>query len=89
MVYSINYDLNNPGQNYEKVRAAVEALGPAVKALHSTFLLHSTLDATQVWTRIAHAFDQNDRCLISEITHNNAGWMGQNVWNWINARRAA
>ena len=89
MVYSVNYDLNNPGQNYEKVKAAVEALGPSIRVLKSTFLVSCPLSASVVWDKISWAFDTNDRAFISQVTSNHAGWLGTDLWNWLSPKVAA
>jgi hypothetical protein len=89
VIYSINYDLNIPGQNYDRVRHAIEALGPSYKALKSTFLVRTSKSANEVWGSIHSAFDATDRCLVSEVTANHSGWLGKDVWEWVNQQSVA
>lgn len=86
-IFSINYDLNSPGQNYERVNQAVGPAGRSIRVLYSTFLIDFGGSASDLWSRICGAFDRNDRCLISEVTTNRQGWMSQDIWDWLNAHR--
>ena len=87
MIIAINYDLKKPGQNYEKLYSAIKGLGVWWHYLGSTWLVETTLTATQVWDRLAPHVDTNDRFLVIGVTQDYSGWLSQDAWDWLNSRR--
>jgi CTP synthase (UTP-ammonia lyase) len=68
----ISYDLMNPGQNYEKVAAAIRSLGTASKLLLSLWYVKSNHTAEQARDAVAKAADPNDKILVIDATNNRA-----------------
>lgn len=68
----ISYDLMNPGQNYEKVAAAIKSLGPASKLLLSLWYVKSNYTAEQARDVVAKAVDPNDKILVVDVTNKTA-----------------
>jgi hypothetical protein len=68
----ISYDLMNPGQNYEKVAAAIRSLGTASKLLFSLWYVKSTYTAEQARDAVAAAVDRNDKVLVIDVTNSRA-----------------
>jgi hypothetical protein len=68
----ISYDLMNPGQNYEKVAAAIKSLGTASKLLLSLWYVKSTYTAEQARDAVAKAVDPNDKILVVDVTNKRA-----------------
>jgi hypothetical protein len=68
----ISYDLMNPGQNYEKVAAAIKSLGTASKLLLSLWYVKSTYTAEQAKDVVATATDPNDKILVVDATNKTA-----------------
>ncbi len=68
----ISYDLMNPGQNYEKVAAAIKSLGTASKLLLSLWYVKSNYTAEQAQDAVAKANDPNDKILVIDATNNRA-----------------
>jgi hypothetical protein len=87
MVYHVAYDLNVPGQHYDKVIAEITRT-PHLKILRSSWLVDTNEAAPTLRTRIMAVADQNDRLFISQVTGNNDGWLGQDQWDWLNQRVA-
>lgn len=86
MIYAINYDLKQPGQNYDELFKAIKGLGAWWHYLGSTWLVDTSLTATQVWDRISPHTDKNDRFLIISVTRNYSGWLPEDAWEWIKSR---
>lgn len=86
MIYAINYDLKQPGRNYEELHKAIKALGTWWHYLDSTWLVDTTLSAKEVWDRLGSHVDQNDAVLVIGVTRNYSGWLPQRAWDWINQR---
>ncbi|MEL6216986.1 MAG: hypothetical protein AAFR79_00750 [Pseudomonadota bacterium] len=86
MIYAINYDLKKPDRNYEELHKAIKALGAWWHYLDSTWLVDTSLSATEVWDRLAPHVDNNDSVLVIGVTRNYSGWLPQKAWDWINQR---
>lgn len=83
-VLLVTYDLNKPGQDYEKVHQAIKDLGSWWHYLESTWLVVTTVTPGQAWDRIAPAFDKSDHCLILDVTGDDySGWLPEKAWEWI------
>lgn len=87
MVYMITYDLNSPGQNYDKV---IEAIKDASNGVWCTFWKSSYLiksnfkSADDVFAKIKPHLDGNDKVLVIEVKNNKQGWLTKEEWKYIN-----
>ena len=88
MIYSINYDLNKPGQDYAKLHEAIKGLGPWWHYLDSTWLVDTNLNADQIWNRLSQHVDKNDFVLVIGVTRDYSGWLPKDAWEWIKSRSA-
>ena len=88
MIYAINYDLKQPGRDYEGLHEAIKSCGPWWHYLESTWLVDTSLDADGIWKRLARHFDKNDNALVIGVTRDHQGWLPKEAWKWINDRRA-
>ncbi|MBP9143897.1 MAG: hypothetical protein KBF21_15935 [Thermoanaerobaculia bacterium] len=90
-VYSVNYDLNRPGQNYAGLISELENSPNWWHFLKSSWLIATFETPEQLWDRISPHIDKSDTVLIIEVVNRSAGWMSQEAWDWINVnvRRAA
>jgi hypothetical protein len=86
VIYSINYDLKRPGQNYEKLYEAIKSCGDWWHFLGSTWLVDTSLNAQGIWDRLAPHVDKNDIFLVIGVTRDNQGWLPEKAWEWINTR---
>lgn len=87
MVYMITYDLNSPGQNYEKVIEAIKGASNGVWCTYwkSSYLIKSNLKtAVDVFQKIKPHLDGNDRVLVIEVNNNKEGWLTEKEWKYIN-----
>lgn len=85
MVYHVAYDLNVPGQHYDKVIAEITRTAN-MKILKSSWLVETDETPADLRTRIMAVADANDRCFIAQVTGNNDGWLTEDMWSWLNAR---
>lgn len=82
----ITYDLNKPGQDYDKLYEKIKALGAWWHHLDSTWIVTSTLTPSEAFDRLKLALDESDRVLIVNITGDTySGWLTQKGWDWLKA----
>ena len=81
----ITYDLNKPGQSYDKLYEKIKGVGSAWwHYLDSTWIVASAKSPSQVFEAIRLALDDSDSVLILNITGDTySGWLTQDAWNWI------
>jgi hypothetical protein len=87
MIYSVNYDLKKPGQNYAPLYEAIKGCGAWWHFLGSTWLLDTALDATGIWRRLQPHVDANDNVLVIGVTKDYSGQLPPAAWEWIRERR--
>ncbi len=86
MVYMITYDLNQKGQQYENVIAAIKEASSGVwcSFWKSSYLIKSNLPtADEVFNRIKPYLDANDTLFVTEITDNYQGWLSDAQWTFV------
>jgi hypothetical protein len=86
MIYSINYDLKKPGRDYTDLYNAIKSCGVWWHHLGSTWLVDTSLNATQIWNKLKGAIDANDYVLVIGVTADNNGQLPKEAWDWINTR---
>lgn len=72
----IAYDLNRPGQDYGSLIDAIKALGAWWHHLDSTWLVKTTLSATQLRDHLAGYLDTDDELLVVDVTGDARAWRG-------------
>ena len=70
----ISYDLNKPGQNYEKLIEAIKSLGPWAKLQQSFWYVNSIYDAATAAKHLKQFTDANDYLVVVDATNNNVYW---------------
>lgn len=83
-IKQIAYDLRSPGQNYERLYAAIRSYGTYCHALDSTWLVLTGESADAVRTRLSRHLDSNDGLLVAALT-GEASWQGlsNEVSRWL------
>jgi hypothetical protein len=64
--FIVSYDLFRPGQNYQQLFNALEALG-AKRALLSLWVLRGDYKAAAIRDHLMRYIDQNDRIIVAEM----------------------
>ena len=86
----VSYDLNKPGQGYEKVIAEIKEQGTWAKVHYSLFYLKSEKTSQQVAEAVRKKMDANDRLIVVDATNDVAYWYNlpsdvselmQRIWN--------
>lgn len=91
-VYLVTWDLNKERQNYTVVRDQFLARLNRYEnikdpGLDSVCFVSSNLTSYQISDDLRLAMDQNDRIIVTRlISGNYQGWLGENIWIWINQR---
>lgn len=74
-VYSINYDLRQPGRNYGPLYDAIKSYGTYYNALESLWIIATAKSAEQVRDHLAKHIDGNDGLLVARLS-GEAAWQG-------------
>ena len=85
-VYNVSYDLNKSGKDYKGLHDELKSTSEYFHLLDSTWLLHTSESAHQIWERLKEHVDSNDRILIAQITSNKQGWLSKAAWEWLDAK---
>jgi hypothetical protein len=67
-VYSISYDLHNPGQNYEDLHEAIKDFGGWWHHLESTWLVDTSSSASDIAEELYPHLDSNDELLVTRLS---------------------
>lgn len=73
--YLITYDLMKPGQDYQKLFAAIKALGLWWHCLDSTWIVKHAGPASAIRDALQPFIDANDRLLVVKLS-GEAAWFG-------------
>tara|TARA_R110002020_G_scaffold471284_1_gene698199 strand:+ start:2825 stop:3109 length:285 start_codon:yes stop_codon:yes gene_type:complete len=91
-VYLVTWDLNKEKPNYNQARQKlINHLNQYehIKdpGLDSVWFISSTSSASALEGSIRANMDDSDRLFVTKlVTGNHQGWIGQDIWTWINAR---
>jgi hypothetical protein len=75
----VGYDLNRPGQNYQKLWDYLKSRNNWWHHLDSTWIVKTYQTAAQLRDDIVRLIDPNDEVLVVDITGDAAAWFGFNV----------
>lgn len=87
----IGYDLNRPGQRYDDLIDAIKSLGTWWHHLDSTWIVDTSLGASQVRDRLSRTIDAGDELLVVDVTNRNWASRGlpQPANTWLSLHVAA
>lgn len=82
----ICYDLNAPGQDYDKIRLAIEGLGAWCRFQRSSWVVKTHLNPIQVRDLLRQKTDRNDALFVTHLSSQSA-WSGliKEVVDWLEA----
>lgn len=83
-LYSIDYDLRQPGRDYSTLYAAIKSYGNWCRALESHWIVATTTSAAAIRDHLSRYMDANDRLLVTRLS-GEAAWMGlsDEVSGWL------
>lgn len=70
----ISYDLNSPGQDYDKVIEAIKSLGNWAKVQKSVWYVSTSYSAINARDFVWSKMDENDSLIVIDATNNDAAW---------------
>jgi hypothetical protein len=84
MIFSISYDLRQPGRNYDDLYKTIKSAPGWAHAMESYWFI-STSESVKVWSdRLLKVIDENDSLFVVDITGQpHQGWMSEDVWDWL------
>lgn len=81
-VYCVSYDLNSPGQKYEKVHEVLKGFSKWYHIMDSTWLISTHYNATQIRDMISPYLDASDKMFVSRVDEY-SGWLTDDEWTWL------
>lgn len=84
-VYLITYDLNSPGQKYDKLYETIMSFGDWAHYLDSTWFVDTKLSKVQMREKLKTVIDKNDHFFICKVTDYD-GWADKKLWEWLGQR---
>lgn len=84
-IYSISYDLRQPGRNYANLYEAIKKIDPNYQhPLESNWFVRSFDEANNIYEILRPHIDDNDLLFVVEVNaKNRQGWMLRTFWNWF------
>ncbi|MCQ2301210.1 MAG: hypothetical protein MJZ94_01120 [Bacteroidales bacterium] len=84
-IYSISYDLRQPGHDYSGLYDAIKTIDPNCQhPLESNWFVKSYITANEIYNNLRSHIDDNDLLFVVEIDpYNRQGWMVRTFWDWI------
>ena len=82
-VYSVSYDLNKEGQDYDGIISEIKSFNGYRKVMKSHWLVCHNGKAKQVYEKLQKHLDKNDHILIMEASPNYHGTLPKEVWDWL------
>lgn len=88
MMVLITYDLTQPGRDYEKLFAAIRALGNWCHALESVWILDTQWGAIQIRDNLKLHVDANDKIFTVRMQRDWGSWnLSKEIIDWLNGPR--
>jgi len=84
-VYLISFDLDSPGQNYDKIGEAIKSYDTWAKILTTTFLIVADETAKDVRDYLIKFIDSNDKLFVAKLSGETA-WTGpfsKEITEWL------
>lgn len=81
--YCVSYDLNKAGQNYDALYEELKKSPNWCHPMDSTWVIITNESAQQLSDRLRKHLDDNDRLLVIKVVRPYAGWLTQEVWDWL------
>ncbi len=66
--YIIEYDLRQPGRNYDALYDAIKSFGAWAHITESTWFIKSGSQCTIIRDKLMECLDKNDRIFVAELT---------------------
>lgn len=84
MMYLINYDLKNPGQNYDDLIKAIKGYGSWAKIARSCWAIKSTKTAVQIREDLKQHIDSSDVLFVCKFEDWASYNLDKEVADWLN-----
>jgi len=81
-VYCVSYDLNSPGQKYEKVHTTLKNFNKWYHLMDSTWLISTTYNAQGIRDQLSPHLDNTDKLIVSRVDEY-SGWLTEDEWQWL------
>ena len=82
-VYSVSYDLNKIGQNYDGLINEIKTFNDYEKVMKSHWFIYYNGTAEQAYTKLYKHLDKNDHVLVLQASKDFRGWLSLKGCDWI------
>lgn len=82
-IYSISYDLNKNGQNYDGLINEIKKSPDWCKPTESYWFISTRESANQVYERLSKYIDRNDYLIVIKVGGQYQGWLPNAIWGWL------
>ena len=82
-VILITYDLNSPGQNYEKLVGKIKKFDAWARLSESSYAVRTDLAPTRIFEILKPYVDPNDQIYLINLTRPFAGQGSEEVNKWL------
>lgn len=82
-VYSVTYDLNKSGKNYDGLIEELKNTLAYIKYQKSAWLIKTNESLENLYERLRAQIDDNDYLLIIEVKNVYTGWLPIDDWDFI------
>jgi len=88
-LFSITYDLKQPGRNYSELYDAIKNIGETQHPLESTWFVkvEDSITVDDVSQKLQAIFDNKDSLFVADITGSRyQGWLPKSFWEWLKVK---
>ena len=87
MIFTISYDLKQPGRNYDELYKTIKSASGWAHAMDSLWFIR-TGESVSAWSdRLRGVIDTNDNLFVVDITDQpRQGWMSKEIGDWLNSQ---
>lgn len=85
-VYQVDYDLKEPGQNYEEVHETIKQIGDTIHPLESTWMVDTTNSTSEIRDELMAVADENDHITVVEFDRPYSFYLSSSDKEWIESR---
>jgi hypothetical protein len=82
-VYQIDYDLQEPGQDYDQIHEKIRELGDTIWPLESTWFVETDLSVSDVRSEIEGVTDQNDYVIVTKFVGTYSAYLQSDDIEWL------
>lgn len=85
----VSYDLQSPGQSYERLYEAIQSLGVVHRAFDSVWFVKTNRTPNQAFEYLRQVLGNNDLLLVNQLSSGYMGWLQKETCDWLSNQSQA